>query len=787
MRDMKMSNQPLKYVVQGISLALLVYLTFASVVPLLLTPAYAQQAPLFSATVIASTGNPVRRQYASIITRNMISVGIDAKLFYVNFDVLSNRVFFTAGQPVGATFDQGGNDINYIGWGATNPILDYSNYDPRNLAPAGNNYALYTNPDMIPLIDAVMTTTDVQKQVAGNKKVQELLFKDAPYNYIYEIVDVVPRDKKWTAWGSADVYNVVRFPDIEHWAGGNSLTFAEASNVFPGNTLNPASTASSNTFYAVYIYGAIFSGSGFMDIDARNLSFYPAIADSITSSPDGLDWTIKMKHGVNFQDGVEVTADDFIFTARALQDAKTASVGLGTNIQRLGNLVDFTYSDGTKVTVDNRAPGEATRAGSWKAVDRYTVQFHMPEVYAFTPQTYAAWGSPPAGAFPKHIMEQFPFETWDTQPFSTASGPKTYSWDKAKYGGTGTYTAVGPIGAGPYILQSFDFTTNTATLKKWPGYWNASGLEKMGQFSVETYKVTWISSKDAALAALKNGEVNVLDNNFQLGGNDLPTLNAMGVQVIKAPELGWQEQGFNVKHPVFGTGVDTPLGKSNPSQAAEAARHVRKAISHLIPREQIVNQLLGGSGYPVATWAGPGWGVWYDPDLKPDSFDLNVAADELRAAGYTVNLAPPAPIAFSGTPLFGTGSVTVSGTTGISHMLVVIQQSTDGKTWTPIAAVVADNSTKYQVSVPGPPAFGSVMYRANFTGRTVNDTLAAKPITPALVDQYAAEGATFRAVPGSVTDPITVSSMTNDALVVLAIVIVIVVIGVLAARSRKKK
>lgn len=69
----------------------------------------------------------------------------------------------------------------------------------------------------------------------------------------------------------------------------------------------------------------------------------------------------------------------------------------------------------------------------------------------------------------------------------------------------------------------------------------------------------------------------------------------------------------------------------------------------------------------------------------------------------------------------------------------------------------------------------------------MNDTLAAKPITPDLVNQYIKGGATFGAVPQSMTDAITVSSMTNDALVVLAIVIVIVVIGVLASRSRKKK
>jgi peptide/nickel transport system substrate-binding protein len=789
---MKMSNQPLKYIVQGISIALLIYVASSGVVPLILAPAYAQQAPLFSVTLIASTGNPVRRQYASIITRNLIAVGIDAKLFYLNFDAVITHMSFLSA-PQGATFDQGGNDMSFIGYGYTVPVPDFrSNYDgrPAFLAPTGNNYALYNSPEMNALFDKLYTSTDPAVLKDLTWKYQEILFRDKPYNFILSNYDIVARASKWSNYGSKDVYSVVTYPDIQHWSGGSQLVMAEASNVFPGNNLNPAVTESSNTFYAVYMYGPIFSGSGFQDVSPVDLSFYPAVATSIKSSADGKDWTVQIRKGVNFQDGVEVTADDFLYTLWIGLSKKAASVGLGSNIQYLGNVVDFTWLNGTTTTQDNREkPTDTVTKGSWKSVDRYTVQWHMPDVYAFTGQIYAALAAPPAGPLPKHIMEQFDPSTWDSQDFSTAVKAHTYTWDTAKYGGTGSYTAVGPIGAGPYKMVSFDPTTNTATLKKWSGYWNTTGLEKMGQFTVDTYKVTWISSKDAAIAALKNGEVDTLDNNYLPGAADLPTFQAMGVTVIKHAQLGWQEQGFNLRHPVFGTGVATPLGKSDPSKAAAAALHVRTAISHLIPRQQIVDQLLGGLGEALATNVGAGWGIWQNTNLKPDSFDLNVAADELRAAGYTVNVAPPAPIAYSGTPLLGTGTVTVSGVTGTSHMLVVIQQSTDGKTWTPVAAAVADNSTKYSVSVPGPPAFGSIMYRANFTGYDVNDTLAARPITPALVNQYINSGAAFGGTAryASVTDPITVSSTTNDALVVLAVIIVIVVIGALAARSRRKK
>jgi ABC-type transport system substrate-binding protein len=266
----------------------------------------------------------------------------------------------------------------------------------------------------------------------------------------------------------------------------------------------------------------------------------------------------------------------------------------------------------------------------------------------------------------------------------------------------------------------------------------------------------------------------------------------MGVNVITAAELGWQEQGFNMKHPVLGTGVDTPLGKSDPTKAAEAARHVRKAISHLIPRDQIVNDLLAGAGYPLASFLGPGWGLWYDSDLKPDTYDIAAAANELRQAGYTVNVAAPPPIAYTGSPMFGSGKVTINGVGRVAAEMVVIQKSTDsGKTWKAFAAAVTGNDTKYQLSALAPPAFGSASYRANFTGYVLPSDLAQKPITPDLVNQYVKNKQYFggrQLLPERVSDPIVVSSFRNDVMIVAAILIVIVaIVAAVLWKTRKKK
>ncbi len=752
---------------------------------------------MFSVTILAPTGgNTVRRQYAGIIASNMMKLGINAKLFYVSFDQLLNRIYFTNAEQ-GSSFSEGGYDMAFGGYPISPPsplIPDFSfmlQGGPGFFAPAGANIALYSNTELNALFDQLAKTTDIQQQVDLLYKIQEIVANDKAYIFLYEPVDVVARDQKWTAWGAKDAFSIMTFPDVQQWAGGTDLTFAEASNVFPGSTLNPALTASSQSIYALNIYAQIvFSGAGLQDLDGRTLTYYPALATSIQPSQDGLDWNISIRHGATFQSGVEITADDFVWTRWALLTPQTAATSMGTDIQYLGNVVDFTFMNGTTSTVDTRASAsETARHGWWKATGRYSFEFHLPAPYAFTRQTYAAFAP-----FPKHILEGFPSNTWDSIPYSTASESYTYKWDVNQYGGSGSYAAVGPVGAGPYLLKSYDFTNNIATLAKFPGYWNATGLESMGRFTVDTYKVVWIGNKDAALAALKSGEANVLDTNYQLA-TDIPTLQQMGVNVISAHDLGWQELVINMRHPVVGTGVDTPLGKSNPSEAAEAARHIRTAISHMIPRDVIISELLAGAGYPLASMVGPGWGIWQNPNVKPDSYDLDVAAQELQAAGYSASVGPsPAPIAYTGSPMLGSGSITINGLAAVANQMIIIQQSTDGgHAWTNVAAAVSDSSSKYQVSVQAPPPFGTVWYRANFTGYLLNSTMAEtamQGITPDQVNEYISTGQYFerQMLPASMTDAIAVSSLTTDATIVGAIVVVLVVlVGAAAWLSRRKR
>jgi hypothetical protein len=97
-----------------------------------------------------------------------------------------------------------------------------------------------------------------------------------------------------------------------------------------------------------------------------------------------------------------------------------------------------------------------------------------------------------------------------------------------------------------------------------------------------------------------------------------------------------------MQHPVFGTGIDTPLGKQDPTRAAEAARYVREAMSHLIPRQTIIDTITAGYGSPGLTTPITKVTAGYDNALTPYSYDVNLAKSLLAAAGYDTGVAPPA-------------------------------------------------------------------------------------------------------------------------------------------------
>jgi ABC-type transport system substrate-binding protein len=722
-------------------------MVFSSLVPAI-SGAYAATTPLFTVNLIVPNSNAVRRQHGAIIADSMQAVGIDARVYFLNFaDVVSREFFenayFANGSvdwsQVGLDFNHGGNDVSFIGWGATSPTPDSSFSNIRGTlndwAPNGNNYYLYNSSVVNAAIKDMYAQPTFAAQQADLFKIQAQLLNDTPFAVVYYTNWIVGRDPLIKDYGGTNTWSELAFPDVQHYSGVSTLNFAEAGNVFPAGNLNPLPVSASNSFYALFQYSPVFSST--MEIDPRNNGYYLALANSITTDSSGLNWTINFKPN-NFQDGVAVTADDFVFTLQSTFDPTSGAVGSGSIVSALGSRGSFTYLNGTTKVIDQTAPGDTPVNWAIKAVSANTFQYSLSQLYPFMNLTYTV-----LSPLPKHYFEQMPYSAWSTSGYSTAQS-YTFHYDTAKYGGNGTATFGGPFGNGAYIYTGFDTASSTAHEVAWEGYWNATGLESMGQFSVKNYNVVWINGGQAAVTALLGGTVNQIDTNYALSSFQTQ-IAAGGKNVVTGPELGYQEMGINNFNPIWGTGKATPNGVTDPANAAKYAADVRKAFSLLIPRQLIVQNLLLNAGTPGITPWGPAYGPWFNSATKADAYDPVLAKQYLALAGYgtsgisgPITVIPITPYQITGgnvsggTVSFGNVSLPAGNIFGLPinltgtfaspitgspypNQLLVLEQSLNGLNYSTAGATVTDSGGNYWFLFY-PAAPGTVWYRWQFTG-----------------------------------------------------------------------
>ena len=321
----------------------------------------------------------------------------------------------------------------------------------------------------------------------------------------------------------------------------------------------------------------------------------PALAESHTQSADGKHWVITLRKSVSWHSGEEFTAADVKFTWDAIMNPDYGSQF------RAGFLSVFGSPDAYKVT------------------GKYEITVDLPQYNMM----FFDWIVGSTAIMPEHAYKDIKPEAMRGHPASTWLG--TYA---VKTSDGGTFTAHGGIGTGAWIPQGFDPVRKAYKMTRNEKYW------KPMPGNVKTFAVVNIESTDSVLSALKSGDIVAHDPMYDIGSL-VPTIDKSWANVLTFDSYKWQHVCFNLRHPVFGTGVDTPLGKKDPSRAAEAAAYVRQAISHAMPREQIVQQIASGYGNPGTVpipWSSPE----YDHQLlKPIEYDLDLSRKYIEQAGYT--------------------------------------------------------------------------------------------------------------------------------------------------------
>jgi ABC-type transport system substrate-binding protein len=780
---LKMDYSTLNGSAKGALLGVVTFVMVFSAFPLPAMAATSSPQALFSMTLMAPTSNPLRRQWAAIITSSLQSVGIGANLVFVSFGVLLNTLFNCPSGCPPPTYSKGGWDAAFIGFGGGTPLPDFGTQDvvvyrdtgPGDVPPVGSNYYFFDNATYNQLSNQYNTIFDPAARVPILQQMVKIVAQERPTLVLFypSSVWVWTSNLKFYSGSNAISASTAPYIAFAHASSssGTSVTIAETGDI---NAVNQLPTSAQNSFYDAYLYGPVTAAG--QEIDPRCTCYYNALVTKISSSSDHLTWTVSFRPHT-FQDGVPVTSNDYLFSIMSGLRSDVGYVGQGSLQSILGLNTQFTYLNGTTDYVMNgtyyhgTAPSGFTPNTTFTAVNSTAWSFHMTTPYVFTNPVITGTGS-----LAMHIYEKVPASTWSSSFLSGFTGSSgglstnavTVTWDKTKYGGNGSYAYVyGPVGDGPYMYRGYDPVAQVGTLVRYDGYWNASGLQALGEFNIKTIHVQYIAGKDAAIAALTNGQANFLDDNYQFNAQDVSTLRGQGMTVVitNDPSNGWQEMGLNLNNPYFGTGTGTPLGQSNPSQAAFAARMVRKAISYLIPRQYIVQNLLGGLGSVGITQFCPCFTYAYPPSVQPDPYDPTAAKSFLAAAGYSTGVAPPstginippAPtVSIGGSgialPNFLLGNTfTASGTFKVDPILgansggfaITLEQSTDGgKTWAPVALGATNTGGYFSISYT-PTTNGTIQYRVFFTGlpeKTViqdslNDPATVESLVPPIAKQ----------------------------------------------------
>ena len=564
-----------------------------------------QEETLFSFTLTTPSTNPSRQEWSEVIQASLKSVGIDAQRVIQDWDTIYDRSLDPPPEIVGKTFDDGGFDALFVGY-ALGVDADPFPIFHSSQTPPGQNYYSWVNEENDRLTTLIKETVDETERNGYIKEWQTLVHDESPtlaLMYTEEVVAFDPTALQGVPFEANHypIWPAVELMDLAPGTEQTTIVMAQTGPA-PSEGLNPWVSTS---YYDLTVFGAVF-GKLMRIKNLETLEMEPELATSWSVADDDKTWTINLRQGVKWHDGTEFTAEDVKFTYTASMDEDLAS--------QTGAFVEAIIGSPDNIEI----------------VNDYQLIFHLPEPYAYF--ISGLLGASTTGwMIPKHVLESVPYAEWRTHTFNTGEG----SYD------VNGYTAFGPIGCGPYWYMAYDPITFTNYMGKNADYWEKDILEAAGLFEIEEYRVTFIEGSDAAITSLKLGDVDILDSQYLLE-TKVASLEDPWGDYVRYEAFGVQELGINMEHPILGTGVDTPLGQQDPSKAAEAAKYVRQAISHLIPREIIIDTILDGFGTPAVTNTICTLTAGYDPSIESHTYDVELAKSLLAAAGYDTGVAPPA-------------------------------------------------------------------------------------------------------------------------------------------------
>jgi peptide/nickel transport system substrate-binding protein len=307
-----------------------------------------------------------------------------------------------------------------------------------------------------------------------------------------------------------------------------------------------------------------------------------ALASSWKVSSDGLRYTLELRKGLRFSDGVAFDADDVVFSFKVYLDEKVDAP------QR-----DSLMPGGKPILVKKAGP--------------YRVTFELAQPYASAERLFDS-----VAILPRHLLEESYLQGKLAHAWSLNTPPQEMA------------------GLGPFCLKKY-VPGQRLTLERNPYYWK---VDRRGQRLPYLAEMTFLfaGNEDAEVMRFESGETDILN---RISAQNYTVLEKeQGSRGLQLYDLG---PGLEYNFLLFN------LNSSLPGKAAEVAgkqtwfRDVRfrQAISSAIDREAMNRIVYLARGAPLWTLVTPGNKLWFDSSISRPARSLDRSRELLKAAGFS--------------------------------------------------------------------------------------------------------------------------------------------------------
>ncbi len=355
-------------------------------------------------------------------------------------------------------------------------------------------------------------------------------------------------------------------------------TYIEAT-ISDFRTMNPFLTAEAGSIPD----RMTLNGIGLVTRDPTTGKWIPYMATSWKVSQDQTEITFKIRRGMKWSDGQPITADDWIMTYRIHMDPKVGS-----------NLRDSFFIGDKVVKVEK--------------IDDYTLRFvyPKPDAEAFAIASFSPW--------PAHVFGP----VYEKQGADGIKKMWGLNEDPGKI-----------VTWGPFVVAAYR-PGERVIFKRNPyfGEWNKDAAGNPLPY-LDAYQVNIVKDTNAELAAFLTGEIDQMN----------PATVEQIAQIKKAINAGKLDATLKVNASPIASSQFVVFNwnkKSDPfKEKLFRSAKFRKAMSHLINRQAVVEVVYGGLGTPMYGSVYPVLTQWINNDAPKYPYDPEAAKKLLAELGFT--------------------------------------------------------------------------------------------------------------------------------------------------------